>query len=92
VLTHLKRGHGFFPDSLLATRRVLLVPGASARFGLGFAVNNEYVGGRACPAAAMLTSVPPDTSQALRVSLVGDGHPRFAPCGGQLVASPVYTG
>ena len=92
LATHLKRGNGFFPDTLLAPRRVVLAPGARAQFGLGFAINNEYAGDHSCPVAAWLTSVPPHASTGLRVPLVGSGHPRFAPCGGQLVASPVYAG
>jgi hypothetical protein len=92
IPTHLARGHGFFPDSLLVPRQVLLRPSTSAQFGLGFADNNEYVGGRPCPSAAWLKSVPPNASGALRIALSGGGHPRFAPCGGQLVASPVYAG
>jgi len=92
IPTHLERGHGFFPDTLLVPRQVLLKPGTSAQFGLGFADNNEYVGGRPCPSAAWLKSAPPNASGALRIALTGSAHPRFAPCGGQLVASPVYAG
>jgi len=92
IPTHLERGHGFFPDTLLVPRQVLLQPGTSAQFGLGFADNNEYVGGRPCPSAAWLKSVPPNASGPLRIALTGSAHPRFAPCGGQLVASPVYAG
>ncbi len=89
--THVKRGHGFFPDTLLAPRRVTLAPGASAHFGLSFSTNNEYRGGgRRCPAAATLRSVPPNARQPLSVQVSGAGHPRFAPCGGQLVATVVY--
>jgi hypothetical protein len=90
--THLKRGNGFFPDTLMSPRRVLLRAGASALFGLSFATNSEYAGGRPCPAAISLSSVPPNAYQALRVALAGSGRPRFAPCGGALVASPVYAG
>jgi hypothetical protein len=92
VPTHLKRGNGFFPDTLATPRRVLLRPGGNAQFGLSFATNSEYVGGRPCPAATALSSVPPNAYQALHVELAGAGRPRFAPCGGVLVASPVYAG
>jgi hypothetical protein len=90
--TRLKQGRGFFPDTLLAPRQVVLRPGGEARFGLGFADNNEYAGGRPCRSAAWLKSVPPHAAGALRVALTGGEHPRFAPCGGQLVASPIYAG
>jgi Protein of unknown function (DUF4232) len=90
--TRLKQGKGFFPDTLLAPRQVVLRPGDDARFGLGFADNNEYVGGRPCRSAAWLKSAPPHAAGALRVALTGGEHPRFAPCGGQLVASPIYKG
>ncbi len=90
--TRLKQGKGFFPDTLLAPRQVVLRPGGDARFGLGYADNNEYVGGRPCRSAAWLKSIPPHAAQALRVALTGGEHPRFAPCGGQLVASPIYAG
>jgi Protein of unknown function (DUF4232) len=92
LTTRLKQGKGFFPDTLLAPRQVVLKPGGGAQFGLGFADNNEYVGGRPCPSAAWLKTVPPHAAGALRVALTGGEHPRFAPCGGQLVASPIYTG
>jgi hypothetical protein len=90
--TQLKQGKGFFPDTLLVPRQVILRPGGDARFGLGFADNNEYVGGRPCRSAAWLKSVPPHAAGALRVALTGGEHPRFAPCGGQLVVSPIYAG
>jgi hypothetical protein len=89
--TSVRRGNGFFPDSHLPVRTVVLEPGMSARFGLGFATNNEYVGGRPCPAASSLASVPPNAFQPLRVNLTGAGRPRIAPCGGELSASPVYA-
>jgi hypothetical protein len=92
LVTHLKRGGGFFPDTLTTPRRVLLTPGASAQFGLSFADNNEYVHGKPCPAASTLESIPPNARSPLRVALTGGGHPAFVPCGGQLVASPVYVG
>jgi hypothetical protein len=90
--TRVKQGKGFFPDTLLAARQVVLAPGGDARFGLGFADNNEYAGGRPCRPAAWLKSAPPNAAGALRVALTGGEHPRFAPCGGQLVASPIYAG
>ena len=54
IPTHLERGHGFFPDTLLVPRQVLLKPGTSAQFGLGFADNNEYVGGSAVPVCRLV--------------------------------------
>jgi len=90
--TRVRHGKGFFPDTLLAPRPVVLKPGGGAQFGLGFADNNEYVGGRQCRSAAWLKTVPPNAARALRVALTGGEHPRFAPCGGQLVASPIYAG
>jgi hypothetical protein len=86
------RGNGFFPDTLLVPRQVVVQPGGGARFGLSFSVNSEYGGGRPCLTAASLASVPPNAHQPLRVALGGRGRPRFAPCGGQLVVSPVYEG
>lgn len=88
--THVQRGGGFFPDTHLAVRRVSLAPGGHASFGLSFVTAREFAGGKPCPTAARLDSVPPNAYQPLRVSLTGAARPKFAPCGGQLVASPVH--
>jgi glucose/arabinose dehydrogenase len=84
-----ERGGGFFADTARAPATVLVAPGATAHFGLSFATNNEYAGDHVCRTAATALSSPP-VAQAhwLRVSL-----PRavlIAPCGDQLVVSPVY--
>jgi hypothetical protein len=92
IVTRLKRGGGFFPDTLSPPSRVLLAPRASARFGLSFVTNNEYAGARRCVRAAALESVPPGGAGALRISLTGGGVPMIAPCGSQLVTSAVYVG
>ena len=86
------RGGGFFPDSRQRPRMVLLRPGRRAHYGLGFATNNEYAGARHCFAVAALVARPPGTSSWTRVALAGGGRPRIAPCGRQLVVSPVYAG
>jgi hypothetical protein len=92
IVTRLKRGGGFFPDTLSPPSRVRLAPSASARFGLSFVTNNEYAGARRCVRAAALESVPPGGAGALRISLTGAGVPMIAPCGNQLVTSAVYDG
>jgi hypothetical protein len=91
IPTRLKRGGGFFPDTIGSPRRVLLAPSASVRFGLSFVTNSEYAGAHRCVQATALESVPPGAGGALRVSLTGGGHPRIAPCGRQLVTSPIYA-
>ena len=91
--THVQRGGAFFPETRAAPRKVLLSPGQSARFVFGFSVNPEYGSGttgapQRCPAAAKVEVTPPNTYSQLAVSM----SPRdsFTPCGGVLVASPVY--
>jgi hypothetical protein len=92
IATRLKRGGGFFPDTMSPPSRVLLAPSSSARFGLSFVTNSEYAGAHRCVRATALESVPPGGTGALRVSLTGGGVPRITPCGSQLVTSPVYAG
>lgn len=92
IVMRLKRGGGFFPDTLSPPSRVLLAPRASARFGLSFVTNNEYAGTRRCVRATALESVPPGAAGALRISLTGGGVPMIVPCGTQLVTSAVYVG
>jgi len=85
-----KRGGGFFPDTLQAPRAVLLKPGTQARFGISFVTNNEFKGAHTCrTAAAVMSLAPVAGSQWLRVSL--RVAPRISPCGDQLVLSPVYS-
>ncbi len=85
------RGGGFFPDSQGRPHTVSLRPGAVARFGLSFVVNNEYAGARTCRPAATMMSLAPDTSRWQRISLAGAGRPRVVPCGDRVVVSPVYS-
>jgi hypothetical protein len=92
IAMRLKRGGGFFPDTVSPPSRVALAPSASARFGLSFVTNNEYAGARRCVRATALESVPPGGAGALRISLTGGGAPMIAPCGNQLVTSAVYVG
>jgi hypothetical protein len=83
-------GHGFFPDTLKPARTVVLAPGARARFALSFVTNNEYAGARTCR-----------TLHGAQASLPGNGGawtrlpiataPKLAPCGTQLVVSPMYA-
>jgi hypothetical protein len=69
----------------------MLQPGARARYGLSFATNNEYAGARHCSTAAALMSRAPGVAEWARVR-VGQGvGPKIAPCGPQLVLSPVYA-
>jgi hypothetical protein len=85
-----KRGGGFFPDTLQSPRTVVLKPGARARFGLSFVTNNEYRGDRTCRTAAAVMSLAPGSgARWLRASL--RVAPRLTPCGDQLVLSPVYS-
>lgn len=84
------RGHGFFPDTGPAPRRVALKPGTSAHVGLSFVTNNEYKGARVCrTATAALLAAPGSAAHWQRVSL--HAAPRIAPCGNQLVVSPVHA-
>jgi len=84
------RGHGFFPDTGPAPRRVALTPGASAHVGISFVTNNEYKGARVCrTATAALLSAPGSAAHWQRVSL--HAAPRITPCGNQLVVSPVHA-
>jgi hypothetical protein len=92
IAMRLERGRGFFPDTMIAPRRVLLAPSASARFGLSFVTNNEYAGARRCVRAWVLEAVPPGGSGPLRVSLSDGGLPQIVPCGRRLVTSPLYDG
>ena len=84
------RGHGFFPDTESAPRRVSLAPGERAHFGVSFVTNNEYKGARTCRTArAAMLSAPGSGTRWQRVSL--RAAPRITPCGDQLVVSPVHA-
>jgi Domain of unknown function (DUF4232) len=84
------RGHGFFPDTVPAPRRVALKPGTSAHVGISFVTNNEYKGARVCrTATAALLSAPGSGAHWQRISL--RAAPRIAPCGNRLVVSPVHA-
>ena len=91
--TRVQRGGAFFPETRRQPRKVLLVPGQAARFVFGYSTNPEYGSGatgapQSCPAAAKVEVTPPNTYSRLAVTMSsGDS---FAPCGGVLVASPVY--
>ena len=81
-------GHGFFPDTLRSARPVTLAPGARARFGVSFIVNNEYRGARVCRTAVGVVAGLPGwngTAVSLRRG------PKIAPCGNQLAVSPLYV-
>ena len=87
---HIVRGHGFFPDTEPAPRRVALKPGSNAHVGLSFVINSEYKGARVCrTATAAMLSAPGSASHWQRVSL--RAGPRISPCGNQLVVSPVHA-
>jgi Protein of unknown function (DUF4232) len=84
------RGDGFFPDTESKPRAVSLKPGASAHFGISLVTNNEYRGARVCrTATAALLSAPASRAQWQRLSL--RTGPRIAPCGNQVVVSPVHA-
>jgi hypothetical protein len=88
LLMHITHGRGFFPDTLRTARPVTLAPGARARFGVSFVTNNEYRGARVCRTAVRVVAGLPGWNGAT-VSL--RHAPKIAPCGNQLVVSPVYT-
>jgi Protein of unknown function (DUF4232) len=84
------RRDGFFPDTESGPRAVALKPGASAHFGISLVTNNEYRGARVCHAAtAAMLSAPGSQTRWQRLSL--RPGPRVAPCGRQLVVSPVHA-
>jgi hypothetical protein len=87
--THVQRGGSFFTETRRAPHTVSLAPGEAARFVFGYSDNPEYGGGKACPQAVKLEVTPPNTYSRLAVSMPA-GANSFAPCGGVLVASPVY--
>ena len=89
--TQVLRGGGFFPDTRLAPRRVVLGPGRAARFGLSFSTSSESEGHHDCPVAAWLLLTPPNDYTQLSLALAGTGWPRFAPCGGQIFATPLFA-
>jgi hypothetical protein len=83
------RGGGFFSDARRPARAVVLAPGATARFGVSFATNNEYAHAHVCRrASAAQATVPGSAARWLRVSLAR--APRVVPCGARLVVSPLY--
>jgi hypothetical protein len=85
-----KRGGGFFPDSQRPARPVTLKPGGRARFGVSFVTNNEFAGAHVCRnASAAMSSAPGSGGHWWRLSL--HGAPTIAPCGSQLVVSPLYA-
>jgi hypothetical protein len=84
---HTRHGRGFFPDTLRPARPVMLGPGASARFGMSFVTNSEYRGSRVCRTADRVVAGMPGSGAAVSLR----GAPKIAPCGSQLVVSPVYA-
>ncbi len=67
-----------------------LKPGASAHFGISLVTNNEYKGARVCrTAAAAMLSAPGSGAHWQRLSL--RPGPRVAPCGNQVVVSPIHA-
>ena len=86
---HVGRRDGFFPDTESQPRAVALTPGASAHFGISLVTNNEYKGARVCrTATAAMLSAPGSRSHWQRLSL--RAGPRIAPCGNQVVVSPIH--
>jgi hypothetical protein len=84
------RRDGFFADTESGPRAVALKPGASAHFGISLITNDEYKGARVCrTAAAAMLSAPGPQTHWQRLSL--RSGPRVAPCGHQVVVSPVHA-
>ena len=84
------RHDGFFPDTQSKPRAVSLKPGATAHFGISLVTNNEYKGARVCrTATAAMLSAPGSRAHWQRLSL--RPGPRIAPCGSQLVVSPIHA-
>ncbi len=86
------RGGGLFADGQIRPQPVSLRPGAQARFGLSFVVNNEYAGAHICRTAAAAMALAPAASRWQRISLTAAGRPRVTPCGDRVVVSAVYAG
>ena len=87
---HVGRRDGFFPDTEAKPHAVSLKPGASAHFGISLVTNNEYKGARVCRRAeSAMLSAPGSRSHWQRLSL--RPGPRIAPCGNQLVVSPIHA-
>jgi hypothetical protein len=91
--TRVQRGGAFYADTRRRPTKVSLAPGQSARFVFGYSDNPEIGSGatgtpRSCPKAARLEVTPPNSYSQLVISVSSAGS--FAPCGGVLVASPVY--
>jgi hypothetical protein len=90
LLLRVGRRDGFFPDTESGPQAVALKPGASAHFGISLVTNNEYRGARVCHAAtAAMLSAPGSQTRWQRLSL--RPGPRVAPCGRQLVVSPIHA-
>jgi hypothetical protein len=91
--TRVQRGGAFFAETRRQPHKVLLAPGQHARFVFGYSTNPEYGSGttgapQPCPGAAKLEVTPPNTYSRLVVTM--SARDTFAPCGGVLVAGPVY--
>jgi uncharacterized protein DUF4232 len=84
--TIVERGDGFFSFPRHGTE-VVLQPGGSARFSLGWSDNNAQGGSPAtCPRADRLEVTPPNDYSFLEISV---RSLYFAPCDGRITASPV---
>jgi hypothetical protein len=84
----IQRGGGFFGYSRRPAA-VLLAPGASARFSLGWSSNNEHGGSPAtCPRADRLEVTPPNAYSTLASS---ERTLYDAPSDGKITPSPVHT-
>ena len=87
---HVGRRDGFFADTESHPRAVGLKPGASAHFGISVVTNNEYRGAHVCrTATTAMLSAPGSRTHWQRLSL--RPGPRVAPCGSQLVVSPIHA-
>ncbi len=85
-----KRGGGFFPDTLRPPTTIEIAPRASARFGLSFITDDEYAHAGACRTVSVATVMAPGAA-ARWLSITLPGQPRVAPCGEQAAVSPVYS-
>jgi hypothetical protein len=86
-----RRGRGFFPDTMRPARAITLAPGGRARFGVSFVTNNEFAGAHTCRTAASAVAVMPGWRGAPPRPVSLRRAPRISPCGNQLVVSPLYA-
>ena len=84
VPTHLRWGGTTYLISHLRPQRIILAPGGSAFFSFDYEDNPTP--GQNCPAANFLQITPPDEYTPIVVPVR-----YFAPCGGQVNASPLVS-